>query len=225
MDRKAEKIETLVREISGCKFCQTGELPNFEGLGDVALKEPVLSHTPRPVFQFSSTAKICIAGQAPGNLAHQSGRPFTDPSGVRLREWLGVSEAQFYDPDCFAIVPMGFCFPGYVNHEKRSDKPPRKECAALWRKAIFDAHPQLELILVIGQYAQAWHLGSKKQKTLTETVKHWRDYQNQSLMGIPNIIPLPHPSWRNSAWLKKNPWFEVEILPYLRGKIMQIIGS
>jgi len=171
-----------------------------------------LPHEPRPVAVLSQRARILIAGQAPGLRVHQSGLPFNDASGDRLRSWLGVGRDEFYDPDRFAIVPMGFCFPGY--DEKGSDLPPRRECAPLWRQPVMDAMPQIELILTIGQYAQAWHLGARRKKGMTETVRNWREYYfaNQA----PRILPLPHPSWRNTGWLRRNPWFEADVLPVLK---------
>ncbi len=172
-----------------------------------------LPHEPRPVLQVSDTARLCIAGQAPGIRVHASGRPFTDPSGDRLRSWLDMPESVFYDPAKVAIVPMGFCFPG---HDARgADRPPRPECAATWHRTLFAAMPKTDLILAVGQYAQAWHLRGRKGRSLTETVSNWRTYLGDNSM-VPRILPLPHPSWRNNAWLKRNPWFEAELLPELR---------
>ena len=139
---------------------------------------------PRPVFQVSPTAKILIAAQAPGIRVHESGRPFTDPSGDRLRSWMGIDETIFYDETKIAIVPMGFCYPGTG---KTGDLPPRKECAPKWRAGLLATMPDIQLTLVIGQYAHAWHLKGNQKKNLTETVKNWRDYQDL------NVIPLPHP--------------------------------
>jgi uracil-DNA glycosylase len=143
---------------------------------------------------------------------HESGLPFNDASGDRLRTWLDVDRDMFYDADRFAIVPMGFCFPGY--DERGSDLPPRRECAPRWRDEAMSAMLQIELVLAIGQYAQAYHLGDRRKKSMTETVQNWRNYL-QTNTGIP-VLPLPHPSWRNTSWLRKNPWFEQEILPTLR---------
>ena len=162
---------------------------------------------PRPVFQISPTAKILIAAQAPGIRVHESGRPFTDPSGDRLREWMGIDESIFYDETRIAIVPMGFCYPGTG---KSGDLPPRKECAPAWRAPLLATAPDIKLTLVIGQYSHAWHLKGRQKKNLTETVKGWREFADQ------NIIPLPHPSPRNNIWLKKNPWFAQDLLPALR---------
>ncbi|WP_342153132.1 uracil-DNA glycosylase family protein [Methylorubrum sp. SB2] len=173
-----------------------------------------LPHEPRPVVQGSADARLLIASQAPGNRAHRSGVPFSDPSGVRLRAWLGLSEAAFYDAGKVAILPMGACFPGL--DAKGGDRPPRRECAPAWRADLIAGLPRLDLILVIGQYAQAWHLG-RRPGGLTETVAGWRAVLAAS--SRPRILPLPHPSWRNNGWLRKNPWFEAELLPVLRAEV------
>ena len=152
---------------------------------------------------------------------HQSGQPFTDPSGDRLRSWMGIGKEVFYDADKLAIVPMGFCFPGL--DEKGGDLPPRPECRAAWHDRLFAAMPQIELVLVIGQYAQAYHLGATRQKSLTETVANWRTHFEAPRDGQPAVLPLPHPSWRNNAWLKKNPWFDEELLPVLRREVARLI--
>lgn len=161
----------------------------------------------------SAKARILIAGQAPGTKVHLSGRPFTDRSGDRLRQWLGVGEDEFYDPDCFAILPMGFCFPG--QDAKGGDLPPRRECAPAWRQRLLDAMPRIELVLAIGLYAQAFHLGPRTGASLTETVRDWRAFMDLR----PAVIPLPHPSWRNTGWLKQTPWFEAELLSSLRAAV------
>ncbi|MBO6541286.1 MAG: uracil-DNA glycosylase family protein [Rhizobiaceae bacterium] len=197
---RAKKLADKVAEIRACRIC----LDHPEG-------KP-LPHEPRPVVVPSASARIMIAGQAPGTRVHESGRPFTDRSGDRLREWLGVSDAEFYDTDNFAIVPMGFCFPGL--DAKGGDLPPRRECAPAWRADLMAAMPQIDLLLVIGQYAQGWHLGLKGKRSVTETVRGWRDFAARNT--APLIIPLPHPSWRNTGWLKANPWFGEELLPVLR---------
>jgi uracil-DNA glycosylase len=178
-----------------------------------------LPHEPRPVATLSSTARLLIAGQAPGLRVHESGLPFDDASGNRLRDWMGVSREEFYDASRLAIVPMGFCFPGY--DAKGSDLPPRRECAPAWRTRVMAAMPQIDTVLVIGQYAAAWHLGARRKKTTTETVRNWRDYF--FVNDGPRILPLPHPSWRNSGWLKSNGWFEEEILPVLRQHVDSLI--
>ena len=198
------KLDRLSAEIRACRLCI--ETP----------KGRALPHEPRPVLRVSQTARICIAGQAPGTRVHASGMPFTDPSGNHLREWMGVTPEEFYDVSRIAIVPMGFCFPGL--DAKGGDLPPRRECAPRWRKPLFEMMPQIELVLAIGQYAQAWHLGAARRKSLTDTVAAWREYH-------PGCFPLPHPSWRNNAWLKRNLWFEEELLPVLKRDIRRLIGD
>ncbi|NTF32005.1 uracil-DNA glycosylase family protein [Rhizobium skierniewicense] len=204
-----QAIEALRRDIARCRICRDAPL---KGMDDR------LPHEPRPVAVISSRARILIAGQAPGLRVHESGLPFDDASGNRLRDWLNVSRETFYDRNVFAIVPMGFCFPGYDT--KGSDLPPRRECAPQWRERVMSAMPQIELILAIGQYAQAWHLGAHRMKTMTQTVQNWRStlYSNH---GLP-VLPLPHPSWRNSAWLRQNVWFEDELLPVLRQSVERL---
>ncbi len=203
----AHDLARLGELISACRICT--ETP----------KGAPLPHEPRPVVQLSATARICICGQAPGTRVHKSGKPFTDPSGDRLRDWMGISPEIFYDPEKVAIVPMGLCFPGL--DAKGGDLPPRPECRATWHDRIFSAMPQLELVLVIGQYAQAYHLGKDRKKSLTETVSAWKQYLMSDQM--PQILPMPHPSWRNNTWLKKNPWFGEELLPVLRQKIARLV--
>jgi uracil-DNA glycosylase len=163
---------------------------------------------PRPVVQLDPQATILIAGQAPGRRVHESGVPFDDPSGDRLREWLGVSRDIFYDPAKIAILPMGFCYPGTG---KSGDLPPRPECENAWRRQLLKQLTRIRLTLVIGQYAQKWHL-SHVEKNLTETVRAWKNYG-------PGVIPLPHPSPRNNIWLKRNPWFGESLLPELKKAI------
>lgn len=144
-----------------------------------------------------------------------------DPSGVRLRQWMGVSDAEFYDADRIASVPMGFCFPGY--DAKGSDLPPRRECAAAWRARLMAEMPNLELVLLVGSYAQRWHVPGARGRSLTETVRGWRAIYENGDDG-PRLLPLPHPSWRNSAWLKANPWFEAEVLPVVRKEVRRLIS-
>ena len=163
-----------------------------------------LPHEPRPVLRASSTARLAVCSQAPGTKVHASGTPFTDRSGDRLRDWMGVTPQEFYDERRLAIVPMGFCFPG--QDAKGADLPPRRECAELWHRRLFAALPQLELVLAVGSYAQNFHLGEAAGKTLQETMLAWRSHLKRK--GRPRVLPLPHPSWRNNAWLKDNPWFE-----------------
>jgi len=165
---------------------------------------------PRPVVQADAAARILIVGQAPGTRVHASGRPFDDPSGDRLRGWLGVDRAAFYDPTRFAIVPMGLCYPGM--DARGADRPPRPECAPIWQPRIGAHLPGIALTLLVGSYAQRFHLGRAAPRTLTETVRGWRDH-------APDRLPLPHPSWRNTAWLKRNPWFEAEVVPWLRDRV------
>jgi uracil-DNA glycosylase len=202
-------LSTLTARVRGCRLCV-----------EAPLGRP-LPHEPRPVLVPSSSARILIAGQAPGTRVHASGVPFTDPSGDRLRDWLGVDAETFYDPERFAILPMGFCFPGL--DAKGGDLPPRRECAPAWRAPLMALMPQVDLVLTIGLYAQAWHLGTLRSPSLTETVKDWRALWASGKQ--PRVLPLPHPSWRNSGWLKRNPWFENELLPFLKAEIADRTSS
>ncbi|AYG59390.1 uracil-DNA glycosylase family protein [Rhizobium jaguaris] len=206
-----EELQALRKAIAVCRVCRDAPI---RGEADR------LPHEPRPVAVLSATARILIAGQAPGLRVHESGLPFNDASGDRLRQWLGVERDSFYNVEHFAIMGMGFCFPGY--DAAGGDLPPRRECAPLWRQRAMDAMPQIELVLTIGQYAQAWHLGPRRMASMTETVSEWRRYlfTNQS----PAVLPLPHPSWRNSGWLKRNPWFETELLPVLRERVKILVS-
>jgi uracil-DNA glycosylase len=163
---------------------------------------------PRPVLQAHTVARVLVAGQAPGRKVHASGVPFDDASGDRLRDWMGVSREVFYDPRQVAILPMGFCYPGTG---RSGDLPPRPECAATWRAPLLGALKHLDLTLVIGQYAMAWHLPDARA-SLTDVVQNWR------ACG-PAVLPLPHPSPRNNIWLSRNPWFEAELLPVLRARV------
>lgn len=162
---------------------------------------------PRPVVRASTSAPLLIIGQAPGTKVHETGIPWNDPSGDRLRDWLGLDRDAFYDEARIAIMPMGFCYPGV--DKNGGDKPPRKECAPLWHDRLLELMPGVELTLLIGMYAQRRYLGRRAGRTMTDTVRGWRDY-------LPDYLPLPHPSWRNTSWLRKNTWFEAEIVPYLR---------
>jgi uracil-DNA glycosylase len=206
-----DHIRLLGAEISVCRICRDAPARGLDYR---------LPHEPRPVVVLSTTARVLIAGQAPGLKVHASGVPFDDASGDRLRQWLGVDRDSFYDDARFAMLPMGFCFPGY--DARGSDLPPRRECAPLWRQRAMGAMPQIELILTIGQYAQAWHLGQARMSSLTETVTEWRRYllTNQS----PAVLPLPHPSWRNSGWLKRNPWFEADLVPELQKRVKILVS-
>ena len=170
-----------------------------------------LPHGCRPVFEAVPESRIVIIGQAPGRKVHESGVPWQDKSGDNLRDWLGITASQFYDPACFAILPMGFCYPG---KGKSGDLPPRPECAPKWHPLLLQELKEVKLTLLIGQYAQNFYLGPHKRRTLTETVKNFRDY-------LPNYFPLPHPSPRNNIWRKKNPWFEAEVLPQLK-KLIEV---
>ncbi|MBB3656911.1 uracil-DNA glycosylase [Rhizobium sp. BK650] len=161
---------------------------------------------------------MLIAGQAPGLRVHESGLPFDDASGDRLRQWLHVDRPTFYDRDRFAIVPMGLCFPGY--DANGSDLPPRRECAPVWQDRVLSVMPQIELVLAVGGHAQAWHMGAMRRENMTETVRAWRNSLESDRQ--PALLPLPHPSWRNTAWLKRNPWFEEELLPELRRRIKML---
>ena len=202
----ATRLDRLCAAIRSCRIC----LENPKG-------RP-LPHDPRPVFQVSREARVLVVGQAPGTRVHTSGRPFTDASGDRLRSWLGVDAAAFYDRRRFAVVPMGFCFPGQDSNG--ADLPPRPECAPAWRDRLMGELTSIELIVCLGQYAQRWHMGDAVHKSLHDTVVNWRN----GLRLSPPVIPLPHPSWRNNAWLKANPWFETELLPVLRDRVRSLIG-
>lgn len=171
------------------------------------------AHEPRPVVWFRPEARLLIASQAPGMRAHVSGTPFLDPSGVRLRDWMGVTEEEFYDRSRVAIVPMGFCFPGY--DAGGADIPPPLVCAQTWRIEALAALPNLRLTLLVGGTAQAWHLG---RGGVTDRVRRWREW-------APATFCLPHPSWRNTAWLKANTWFEAEVLPALRARIREVLAD
>ena len=178
------------------------------------LCEAVLPHGCRPVLRGSVQSRLLIVGQAPGARVHATGIPWNDPSGDRLRQWLAMDRDAFYDERNIAIVPMGLCYPGTA--PKGGDYPPRPECAPLWHPPLRTALTGVRLTLLIGQYAQARYLGSARKSTMTETVACWRDYS-------PEFIPLPHPSWRNSAWLKKNPRFEEDLIPVLRSRVTEAL--
>ncbi|MCV9938557.1 uracil-DNA glycosylase family protein [Boseaceae bacterium BT-24-1] len=204
-----EVLDDVLAELRACRICR-----------DAPLYGPPLPHEPRPVIQAQASARLLIASQAPGTRVHASGRPFTDRSGDRLRDWLGLDHAGFYDASRVAIVPMGHCFPGL--DAKGGDLPPRRECAPAWRERVLGALPHIELVLVIGRYAQAWHLGPKAAADLTATVADWRNIFAGERK--PRILPLPHPSWRNNGWLRKNPWFEAELVPVLQAEVARLVG-
>ncbi|WP_289037516.1 uracil-DNA glycosylase family protein [uncultured Zobellia sp.] len=189
-------MQKLLSEIRACEVCSE-HLP----LG------------PRPIVAAHPNSKIVIIGQAPGTKVHETGVPWDDPSGRQLRKWLGVTDTEFYDETKFALIPMGFCYPG---KGKSGDLPPRPECAPLWHQALFDQMPNLQLIIVIGIYAQGYYMKDEKKKNLTETVKAYHSY-------LPQYFPLPHPSPRNRFWLKKNPWFEVDVVPDLQKRVEVIL--
>lgn len=200
----------LVAEVSACRLCAD------------APRGTRLPHAPRPVLRIGSgTARLVIAGQAPGVRVHASGTPFDDPSGARLRDWLGLDPATFYDEARVAIVPMGFCFPGL--DAKGADLPPRPECAATWHERVFALLPTPVLLVALGRHAQAWHLRRRGRpdllaSTLDATVANWR-----AILDATGVMPLPHPSWRNSGWLKRNPWFADEVLPVLRQRVREAV--
>ncbi len=188
-------FDDLVRRVRACTIC-AGVLP----------------HEPRPVIQMSESARILVVGQAPGRRVHETGLPFNDPSGDRLRQWMGITRDTFYDEQKLAILPMGFCYPGTG---KSGDLPPRPECAPAWREALLGRLPDIGLTLVIGQYAHAWHLANSR-KSVTENVQHWREYW-------PQVLPMPHPSPRNNLWLRRNPWFEKEVVPELQRRVARLL--
>ncbi len=192
------KTNALLREVRSCDLCAKH------------LKDGV-----RPVLQVSPAARILVAGQAPGRKVHETGIPFADASGERLRLWMGIDRATFYDEAKIAILPMGFCYPGTGSS---GDLPPSPECAPAWREQLLAATPNIQLTLLIGQYAQDWHLGKLCKPTLTETVRAWRKYDEA-------LLPLPHPSPRNNIWLAKNPWFGSDVLPMLELKVKQILDA
>ena len=196
MTSKRESLRDLLTRVRSCEICAE-HLP----LG------------PRPVLRAHTDARILIVGQAPGTRVHETGIPWNDPSGDRLREWLRLDRDQFYDERQVAIVPMGFCYPG---RGRSGDLPPRPECAETWHDELLERMPRIELKLILGQYAFARYLGVSRKKSLTETVRAWKEYR-------PGLIPLPHPSPRNNIWLKKNPWFEDEVVPYLRRRVKQVL--
>jgi uracil-DNA glycosylase len=192
-----DELAALVASARACRVC-AAHLP----------------HEPRPVLRAAASARLLIVGQAPGSKVHASGIPWNDPSGNRLRDWLALDRETFYDERRIAIVPMGFCYPG--RDARGGDLPPRPECAPLWHPPLRAALSRVEVTLLVGQYAQAQYLGKRRRPSLTETVRAWADYG-------PEFLPLPHPSWRNTGWLKKNPWFEAELLPELRARVRRLL--
>jgi uracil-DNA glycosylase len=203
-------LDRFATRIRACRVCI-----------DTPLKV-VLPHEPRPVLRVSTTAKLLVASQAPGTKVHATGISFNDASGDRLRQWMDVSRETFYDTSQIAIVPMGFCFPG--QDAKKADLPPRPECRATWHDELFTLMPRIETVLAIGRYAQDYHFARAgrplpKKITLDDIIRNWRDFIGEA----PRIIPLPHPSWRNIGWVKRNPWFAAEILPMLRQAVAQAL--
>ena len=197
-----ESLDTLKAELAVCDICKD------------RFAATATAHQPRPVIWFDVDTRILIAGQAPGQRVHDSGKPFADPSGDRLRDWMGLDEAAFYDRSRVSIVPMAFCFPGY--DAKGSDLPPPPVCARTWRDRIMRQLGAVPLTLLVGGHAIKWHL--KQRSSVTDTVKRWRDF-------APDVIALPHPSWRNTAWLKKNPWFGTDLLPALRARVSGVLDD
>ncbi len=193
----ASPLEELLAKARACQLCHA-HLP----LG------------PNPVVRARASARVLIIGQAPGTKVHESGIPWNDRSGDRLRDWLDLDRDAFYDEGRIAIMPMGFCYPG--RDERGGDKPPRPECAPLWHPPLLEALPEISLTLLIGQYAQRRYLPAPQYKTLSDTVAAWRDY-------LPKYLPLPHPSWRNTAWLNRHPWFEQELVPELRRRVASLL--
>ena len=198
MATSSRGLDSLLAEIRACTVC-AADLP----LG------------PRPMVRAAAGARLLIVGQAPGTLVHETGIPFNDPSGERLRDWLGVDRDTFYDDSRIAIAPTGFYYPG--RHERGGDLPPRPECAPLWQTRLRALLPNVGLTLLAGQYAQRTYLGARRKSSLTETVRAWREYG-------PEYLPTPHPSWRVNNWLKNNAWFDEEVLPELRARVRELVG-
>ena len=192
-------LDPLLAEIRACRVCAD-----------------VLPFEPRPVVQVSAQTRILISSQAPGRLVHEKGRPFDDPSGDRLHGWMGVDRETFYGDPRIGVAGMSFCYPG--TDPNGADYPPLPRCAPLWRKRLLAELPNVELSLLVGSYALAWTLGKTAKRSMTETVRAWRDFP-------PGVLPLPHPSWRNTAWLRRNPWFDEELAPYVRRRVAEILAS
>ncbi len=192
----------LVERIRACRICSD------------RFAATATAHAPRPVVWFRPAARLLIAGQAPGARVHASGRPFTDPSGDRLRDWLGIGADVFYDLSRVAVVPMAFCFPGY--NDRKADLPPPPVCARTWHAQVMAELGEMPLAVLVGGHAHRWHLGTRAG--VTETVANWRAH-------APRVFPLPHPSWRNTAWLKRNPWFAAELLPALRARVQEVLDG
>jgi uracil-DNA glycosylase len=191
-------LDAVLEDIRACRAC-AGELP----------------HEPRPVVRVFPETRLLICGQAPGRRVHESGLPFTDPSGDRLRSWLGIDADTFYGDRRIGVAAQAFCYPGTA--AAGGDFPPPKRCAQLWRPRLLAALGQVELTLLVGGHAQAWALGDRAKGSMTATVRAWRDY-------LPAVLPLPHPSWRNTAWLKREPWFEAEVVPWLQARVRELLA-
>jgi uracil-DNA glycosylase len=194
-------MDDIIQDIRACQLCKD----RFAGTAT--------AHEPRPVVWVRPGARILVAGQAPGARVHESGKPFTDPSGDRLRDWLGIGEDVFYDRDKLAVVPMAFCFPGY--NDKGSDLPPPPVCARTWHGPLMEALGQVRLRVLVGSYAMKWHLGWKGR--VDDAVADWRTH-------APGTFVLPHPSWRNTGWLKRNPYFEQDVVPALRKAVQEALA-
>ncbi|GAA3558233.1 uracil-DNA glycosylase family protein [Marinobacter xestospongiae] len=192
-----ESFDELLARVRQCTICEA-ELP----------------HPPRPVVQASESSRILVVGQAPGRRVHETGLPFNDLSGDRLRAWMNIDRQTFYDPQRLAILPMGFCYPGTG---KSGDLPPRPECAPAWREALLSRLPNIRLTLVIGQYAQAYHLSGARQ-SVSQRVAQWQDFW-------PDVVPLPHPSPRNNLWLRRHPWFEADVVPAIQARVAEILAE
>ena len=170
---------------------------------------------PRPVFQFGSTARILVAGQAPGSKVHATGIPFDDPSGDRLRDWMGVDAETFYDPSKIALMPMGFCYPG---KGRSGDNPPPPRCAVTWRRRLLARMPDIQFTLLVGRYAIDWHLPEQRKVSLSDTVRDWHQW-------APSLVPMPHPSPRNILWIRRRPWFDGEVVPAVRDFVQSALAD
>ncbi|MGH7024374.1 MAG: uracil-DNA glycosylase family protein [Caulobacteraceae bacterium] len=195
----SEPLGVLLKEIGACRAC-AGELP----------------HEPRPVVRVGPATRILICGQAPGRRVHESGLPFDDPSGDRLRRWMGIDRAKFYDHPAIGVAAMAFCYPGTA--AGGGDLPPPTRCASLWRRRLIAALPRVELTLLLGRPAQTWALGPRAGGSMGEAVRSWREF-------LPTILVMPHPSWRNAAWLARNPWFEAEVASWLRERVGALLAA
>jgi uracil-DNA glycosylase len=192
-------LEAVLADIRACRAC-AGEL----------------AHEPRPVVRVFPETRLLICGQAPGRRVHESGLPFTDPSGDRLRGWMGIDAGTFYGDPRIGVAAQAFCYPGTA--ARGGDHPPARRCASLWRPRLLQALPRMELTLLVGAHAQAWALGAQARPDMTGTVRAWRDFG-------PEVLPMPHPSWRNTAWLQRNAWFEGEVVPWLRQRVRDLLAA